>query len=344
MQNGANIAFTVAIAGTVTFTYDSTSHILTVHTPQSGPDNNVEWDGLRHDSRDTLYRTPGGAVPAGSSVKIRFRTFHNDVTDVKLRLFDVNTSADQQILMKIAASDVSCYQDLGNHTCDYWETTVSSDVPNNYWYRFVVTDGTKTAYYADNTAALDGGLGSPSDNVVDNSWALMFYDKNFKSPTWAKDAVIYQIFPDRFRNGRHNNDPNTGDLRYDDPVLALPWGTLPEGYCHAYTDAATNCPWRFDTTPPSYSPTIESSRGRDYMGGDLKGIDQQIDYLTFLGVNTIYMNPIFDSGSNHGYDAGLLKDRFLFRHAKRLGKSCQACRPKQSAAHPRRRVQSPLVR
>src|SRR4051812_16890028 len=183
VQNGANIAFTVAVAGAVTFTYDSTSHILTVKTPQSGPDNNVEWDGLRHDSRDTLYRAPGGAVPAGTSVKGRFRTFHNDVTDVKIRLFNVNSSADQQNPMNIAASNVSCFQDLGNHTCDYWETTVSSDVPNNYWYRFIVTDGTKTAYYADNTPALDGGLGAPSDGLVDNSYALMFYDKNFKSPT-----------------------------------------------------------------------------------------------------------------------------------------------------------------
>ncbi len=302
VQNGPNIQFTVAIAGPVTFSYDSNSHILTVKTPGSSHDNNVEWDGLRHDSRDTLYRAPGGAVTAGTPVKIRFRTFHNDVTGVNLRLYDINAGAEKIQPMQIAASDVPCFEDLGNRTCDFWETTVTSDVPNNFWYRFVVTDGTATAYYADNTPALDGGLGAPTADVVDNSYALMFYDKNFKSAAWAKDAIMYQIFPDRFRNGRANNDPKTGDIRYDDPVLALPWLTLPEGYCHAYTDAATNCPWRFDTTPPSYSPNIESARGRDYFGGDVKGIDQQMDYLTWLGVNTIYMNPIFDSGSNHGYD------------------------------------------
>ncbi len=38
------------------------------------------------------------------------------------------------------------------------------------------------------------------------------------------------------------------------------------------------------------------------MGGDLKGVDQYLDYLQSLGVNTIYFNPIFDAGSNHGYD------------------------------------------
>ena len=154
------------------------------------------------------------------------------------------------------------------------QATLPNAAPNNLWYRFIVTDGTDTDYYADNTAALDGGLGAPSDEPVDNSYALMVYDPAFTAPAWAQNAVIYQIFPDRFRNGRKNNDPKTGDIRYDDPVLALPWGTLPEGYCRNYADGATNCPWRFDTTPPADSPTKEQPRGRDYMGGDLKGVDQ----------------------------------------------------------------------
>ena len=94
----------------------------------------------------------------------------------------------------------------------------------------------------------------------------------------------------------------TGDVRYDDPVLALPWGTLPEGYCRNYADGATNCPWRFDPNPPGDSPTKEQPRGRDYMGGDLKGVDQYLDYLQSLGVTALYFNPIFDAASNHGYD------------------------------------------
>ena len=84
----------------------------------------------------------------------------------------------------------------------------------------------------------------------------MQYVPGFTAPAWAKDAVIYQIFPDRFRNGAPDNDPQTGDIRYDDPVLRLAWGTKPEGYCRNYADGATNCPWRFDTTPPTDSPTI----------------------------------------------------------------------------------------
>ena len=226
---------------------------------------------------------------------------------------------------------MSCYEaGLENDTCDFWAVTLPNAGPDNLWYRFIVTDGTDTDYYADNTAALDGGLGAPTDEAVDTSYALMVYKPGFSAPEWAKNAVIYQIFPDRFRNGRSDNDPKTGDVRYDDPVLKLKWGTLPEGYCRNYADGSTNCPWRFDTTPPDYSPTKESPRGRDYMGGDLKGVDQYLDYLKSVGVNTLYFNPVFDSGSNHGYDTqdyykidryfGSQKDwENLVKHATKLG-------------------------
>ena len=305
-QGGANIAFAVNVPdSTVTFSYDAASHVLTISVKSPGPqqDNNVEWDGLRHDSRDLLYRTPGGAVPAGTDVLIRFRTFHNDVTGVSLRLYDLNAGGQSLVPMSLAASDVSCYQaGLEASTCDFWQATVNKASPNNLWYRFVVTDGSDINYYADNTPALDGGLGATTDTAIDNSFALMFYDPAFTVPAWAENARIYQIFPDRFRNQNKFNDPKTDDVRYDDPVLKLPWGTLPEGYCRNYTDAAGNCPWRYDATPPDWSPTKEGARGRDYFGGDLKGVDQYLDYLKGLGVNTLYFNPIFDSGSNHGYD------------------------------------------
>ena len=145
--------------------------------------------------------------------------------------------------MRRAAVDVSCYQaDLDDAACDFWETILDREEPANLWYRFIVIDGTDTDYYADNTSALDGGLGSTNDDEVDNSWALMFSEKVFESPDWAKEAVIYQLFPDRFRNGRADNDPKTGDVRYDDPVLSLHWGALPEGYCRNYADGGHELP------------------------------------------------------------------------------------------------------
>ena len=62
---GANIAFTVSAPNQrVIFSFDSRTHVLSIQAGH-GADGNVEWDGLRFDSRDTLYRTPQGAVPAG---------------------------------------------------------------------------------------------------------------------------------------------------------------------------------------------------------------------------------------------------------------------------------------
>ena len=112
----------------------------------------------------------------------------------------------------------------------------------------------------------------------------MVYDPAFAAPAWAKNAVIYQIFPDRFRNGRSNNNPKTGDIRYDDPVLKLPWGTLPEGYCRNYADGAHQLPvaLRHHAARRIARPR-NSPRGRDYMGGDLKGVDQNLDYLQVAG-------------------------------------------------------------
>jgi len=331
VQNGNNITLHVPVDhAKTTFRYDSASHVLTISAGHDH-DNNVEWDGLAHDSRDLLYRTPGGAVPAGTPVTLRFRTFHNDVTAVTLRVYDLNASAQRLIPMAPAATDVSCYQPgLEQATCDFWAATLPNAMPDNLWYRFIVADGTSTAYYADNTPALDGGLGSPSSSPVDNSYALTVYEPSFSAPAWASNAVIYQIFPDRFRNGRANDDPKTGDIRYADPVLKLPWGTLPEGYCRNYAGATpATCPWRFDSHPPAGTP-LENPRGRDYEGGDLKGVDQQLDYLQSLGVNTLYFNPIFDAGSDHSYDTqnylkidpyfGTQKDwENLVKHAGQLG-------------------------
>ncbi|MGE5263098.1 MAG: alpha-amylase family glycosyl hydrolase [Acidobacteriota bacterium] len=295
-----NVGFTVTKTGQlVRFFWDTSNNNVWVLAGHAH-DNNVEWAGLAHDSRDLLYRTPGGAAPVGTGVKIRLRTFHDDVTNVSMRVWDVDANAQQIVTMNLVASDVSCYDaNLVNDSCDYYETTLNPTQPKNFWYRFIIRDGTATAYYGDDTPALDGGLGAPSANAVDNSWALMFYDPKFQSPEWMRDAVIYQIFPDRFRNGDKTNDPKTGDPRYDDPALAMKWGALPEGYCRNYAGAtAQNCPWRFDSTQTG----TEQPRGRDYYGGDLVGVSQELDYLQGLGVNTIYFNPTFYAKSNHRYD------------------------------------------
>jgi len=80
-------------------------------------------------------------------------------------------------------------------------------------------------------------------------------------PQWVKDAIFYQIFPERFANGDLSNDP----------VVTEQWGGEP--------------------------------KPKNYFGGDLQGIIDHLDYISALGVNTLYLNPIFQSNSNHKYHA-----------------------------------------
>jgi glycosidase len=77
------------------------------------------------------------------------------------------------------------------------------------------------------------------------------------------------------------------------------WDELPEGYCRNYQSPASDCPKRFAQPPENER---EGPRGRDYYGGDLQGVTEKLDYLRDLGVTAIYFNPVFDAGSNHGYD------------------------------------------
>src|SRR5207244_3860540 len=132
----------------------------------------------------------------------------------------------------------------------------------------------------------------------DDSWALTVYDPSFTVPAWAKDAVVYQIFPDRFRNGDTKNDPKTGDVLYNTAAVKFPWNALPEGYCRSYD---TSCPPRAGLSG-YHAGDREGPNGRDFFGGDLKGIRQSLQQIHDRGFNTLYLNPIFWSKSNHGYD------------------------------------------
>jgi glycosidase len=305
VPNGSNIPFTVpANNAKVTFRYDSTTHVLSISAGHS-TDNNVEYDGLAHNSRDSLYRVPFGAVAPNTPVMLRFRTYHNDVTGVTIRLYDTAVGHEDREPMTLAARNVDCFDPgLAGSSCDYWQYTYKPQALGTVYYRFIVTDGTAIAYYSDN-APRYGGMGVATPTEVDNGFRLNVVDPKFPVVGWMQNGVMYQIFPDRFRNGSTDNDPKTTDFRYDYPapanatpqqiqaaanaqILLKKWSELPEGYCRDYVNPATPC--------------LESPQGRDYFGGDLKGVDDKLDYLKSLGVTIIYFNPIFESGSNHGYD------------------------------------------
>ena len=112
-------------------------------------------------------------------------------------------------------------------------------------------------------------------------------------PDWAKDAVWYQIFPERFRNADPANDPAKADIAGAFPLTPdLPW------QIHPWTSD-----WyeRQDYEKDAPIPFHHLVQRRRY-GGDLQGIIEKLDYLQELGINAIYLNPVFDSPSSHKYD------------------------------------------
>jgi glycosidase len=113
-------------------------------------------------------------------------------------------------------------------------------------------------------------------------------------PAWAKEAIWYQIFPERFNNGDKSNDPKPEDMKG-----AWPYN-VPDGWqIHPWTsDWYKLQPWEVKTGKDFYW----NSGVRRY-GGDIQGIIDKLDYLKKLGITAIYLTPIFISPSHHKYDA-----------------------------------------
>lgn len=101
---------------------------------------------------------------------------------------------------------------------------------------------------------------------------------DYQQPQWVKNAVFYQIFPERFCNGNPENDVKDGEYQFDGhPAIKVKdWNSVPEDYNKAYC--------------------------LDFYGGDLEGIKQKIPYLKKLGVTALYLNPIFYAATVHKYD------------------------------------------
>ncbi len=108
---------------------------------------------------------------------------------------------------------------------------------------------------------------------------------------WAADAVWYQIFPERFRNGDPGNDPTSA---LDAPQPIPGWQVHPWG-----ADFYRRQPWEETVKPDDF---YWMHLFRRY-GGDLQGIIDKLDYLAGLGINALYLNPIFNADSHHKYDA-----------------------------------------
>ena len=120
--------------------------------------------------------------------------------------------------------------------------------------------------------------GDQTNMEAGDLWQLSCVPDNFNTPDWAKGAVIYQLFPDRF------NKAGTVDLT----------GKLEPYTVHKY--------WHEEV---QWQPTPEGIvLNNDFYGGNFKGITAEMDYIASLGTTILYLNPISKSFSSHRYDTG----------------------------------------
>ncbi|MGI6109080.1 MAG: glycoside hydrolase family 13 protein [Eubacteriaceae bacterium] len=217
---------------------------------------------FEHNSWDTIYRHPFGAVPTGSEVVIRARG--EGVSNVRLRIF---YGSYERYFDMIPSSE---------HP-GLFEYKMRMPVkPGLLWYDFRFdADGRNWSY-----GTQKDGLGGPGEVCPEgnpSSFQITLYDPARRVPRWYKEGVIYQIFPDRFNSA------------------AWP-GFKPEFHSHSVVHGHWN------DKPHYFRKEDGSIDYYDFFGGNLPGIIEKLDYLKDLGITIIYLNPIFDSISNHKYD------------------------------------------
>ena len=193
------------------------------------------------------YRNPMEPEP-GETVTIRCRTGKNNVDSVYFISGQVRRRMEKE---------------LTEGPFDYYkvEITVGKD-PLHYF--FEINAGRIRCFY--NERGISKDL---------QEYYMFSIVPGFKTPDWAKGAVMYQIFVDRFCNGDPTNDVENREYIYikEGTQKVDDWYRLPDA---------------MDV--------------RSFYGGDLKGVLDKLDYLQDLGVEVVYLNPIFVSPSNHKYD------------------------------------------
>ncbi len=196
--------------------------------------------------------TGGYVIPpepkCNQTVTLRFRTAKDDVQRVRL-------------ITGVGGYEMEKAETKGEfdyYTID-WKLNEEA-----FSYCFEIWDGETVCYY--------NQCGTAGEIVEFYNFVIV---PGFSTPDWAKGAVMYQIYTDRFYNGDPSNDVETNEYYYIG------------GYSSRVKD------WG------KYPATMGV---REFYGGDLRGVMEKLDYLQDLGVEVLYFNPLFVSPSNHKYD------------------------------------------
>ena len=195
------------------------------------------------------YRRPE-EPDTGDLVCLRFRTARDNADHVYYIEEETGTKAG---MARVSSDELF----------DYYEYHLIADEVVQYYY-FEIVRGMETVFY--------NRLGIVKEPDMEAAFRIT---PGFHTPEWAKGAVMYQIFVDRFCNGDHSN--NVMEQEY------------------VYVGRPVHFVDRWDQNPSTMDVGC-------FYGGDLQGVWDKLDYLQDLGIEVIYFNPLFVSPSNHKYD------------------------------------------
>jgi len=254
--------------------------------------------GFYHNTFDPFYRDQEGAVPEGTAVTLRFRTLHaSGIWGLTARayLFDTGSGTTTGPVDTPMPFDQNIT--VNGTEYDVWKATLTMpSTPTVYYYKFKINRDTTNGWYSDdylddNDNVHKDGAGVASDGEPFPSFQFTVYDPNFQTPSWLQAANVYHILPDRFRNGDPTNDYCRQGATTGCPVY------------YGNQQAFTYNLWNTQICDPrNSSSSCYNQFSNQFYGGDLKGVQDELDYIQSLGMDTIYMNPIFSARSYHRYD------------------------------------------
>lgn len=236
---------------------------------------------LYHDSHEKIYRDPFGAAPAGSPVKLAIRLIPEEgetpdmIEGVRLRLWQ-DEAGESLVDMHLTWDRAEGFL--------YESEITLPETPCLVWYYFIARIRGCDVFYGNVSGK--GGAGGFRDKEPE-SYQITVYEEA-PVPEWYKDAVVYQIFPDRFAR-------DAGWKERCDREAELQRGRGGQG---KFVEK--------DWTRPAYYVKDEEGNVTDwpFYGGSLRGIEENLDRLKSIGVTAVYINPIFEAASNHRYDTG----------------------------------------
>lgn len=216
---------------------------------------------IYHNSQNEIYRKPFGAVPVGAEIELALEIKDTEVNEVFVRTW----FEDKENYIPMEKMD------------NLWRAKIKvPDEKGLFWYYFVIRTNEGEVYYFNNDEKLGGEGVLKRENTM-NSYQITVYDKDYHTPEWFRDSVMYQIFPDRFFHGTGTDYPK----KREEYTIHKDWY---ERFTH------------------NQHPYEKGPACNDFYGGNLKGIEEKLPYLKELGISVIYLNPIFEAYSNHRYD------------------------------------------